>query len=132
MKFVAARARFLKCYDSSTTNIASSVVAAVPRFLKCYDSRRGGDVEQGVAAGPRFLKCYDLIVRTPKPPSVAAGPRFLRSEEHTSELQSLMRISYAVFCLKKNKSKLHTTKQIYKRTIQYINHAKQQLSPQPV
>src|SRR3546814_6134790 len=28
---------------------------------------------------------------------------WLRSEEHTSELQSLMRISYAVFCLKKNK-----------------------------
>src|SRR3546814_12978381 len=28
-------------------------------------------------------------------------PRFVRSEEHTSELQSLMRISYAVFCLKK-------------------------------
>src|SRR3546814_5036024 len=27
----------------------------------------------------------------------------IRSEEHTSELQSLMRISYAVFCLKKNK-----------------------------
>src|SRR3546814_4222279 len=33
-----------------------------------------------------------------------------RSEEHTSELQSLMRISYAVFCLKKNKLiTLHTT-----------------------
>src|SRR3546814_4961031 len=35
-----------------------------------------------------------------------------RSEEQTSELQSLMRISYAVFCLKKNNSKilqLHTT-----------------------
>src|SRR3546814_20087474 len=29
--------------------------------------------------------------------------RFARSEEHTSELQSLMRISYAVFCLKKKK-----------------------------
>src|SRR3546814_7745667 len=29
----------------------------------------------------------------------------LRSEEHTSELQSLMRISYAVFCLKKTKTK---------------------------
>src|SRR3546814_10533981 len=29
-------------------------------------------------------------------------PTFSRSEEHTSELQSLMRISYAVFCLKKN------------------------------
>src|SRR3546814_7440761 len=30
-----------------------------------------------------------------------------RSEEHTSELQSLMRISYAVFCLKKTKQKQH-------------------------
>src|SRR3546814_8219361 len=30
-----------------------------------------------------------------------------RSEEHTSELQSLMRISYAVFCLKKKKHKLY-------------------------
>src|SRR3546814_9146148 len=31
----------------------------------------------------------------------------LRSEEHTSELQSLMRISYAVFCLKKKKNNRH-------------------------
>src|SRR3546814_3889743 len=37
-------------------------------------------------------------------PASAAGHPFLeRSEEHTSELQSLMRISYAVFCLKKKK-----------------------------
>src|SRR3546814_1281653 len=34
----------------------------------------------------------------------------LRSEEHTSELQSLMRISYAVFCLKKKKTKITTHK----------------------
>src|SRR3546814_2311357 len=32
-----------------------------------------------------------------------------RSEEHTSELQSLMRISYAVFCLKKKKNNKHKT-----------------------
>src|SRR3546814_9978229 len=32
---------------------------------------------------------------------------WLRSEEHTSELQSLMRISYAVFCLKKKKKEQH-------------------------
>src|SRR3546814_4409730 len=37
------------------------------------------------------------------------GKLILRSEEHTSELQSLMRISYAVFCLK---IKIHTTKHI--------------------
>src|SRR3546814_9704793 len=36
-------------------------------------------------------------------------PGMGRSEEHTSELQSLMRISYAVFCLK-NKKKYYTTK----------------------
>src|SRR3546814_10383564 len=34
-----------------------------------------------------------------------AGGKSVRSEEHTSELQSLMRISYAVFCLKKKKNK---------------------------
>src|SRR3546814_8062975 len=34
-------------------------------------------------------------------------PPLLRSEEHTSELQSLMRISYAVFCLKKKKTTKH-------------------------
>src|SRR3546814_5767126 len=39
-----------------------------------------------------------------------------RSEEHTSELQSLMRISYAVFCLKKKKN----------ITIQYVRHKQQQ------
>src|SRR3546814_7908400 len=40
----------------------------------------------------------------------------LRSEEHTSELQSLMRISYAVFCLKKTKIKI-------KYIRQYNNHS---------
>src|SRR3546814_20502902 len=35
----------------------------------------------------------------------ASHVRTIRSEEHTSELQSLMRISYAVFCLKKKKDK---------------------------
>src|SRR3546814_2982142 len=44
-----------------------------------------------------------------KPSSSAAGRRARRSEEHTSELQSLMRISYAVFCLKKKKRKEHNT-----------------------
>src|SRR3546814_6270763 len=36
-------------------------------------------------------------------------PGVVRSEEHTSELQSLMRISYAVFCLKKKKKKTKDT-----------------------
>src|SRR3546814_7251310 len=42
-----------------------------------------------------------------------------RSEEHTSELQSLMRISYAVFCLKKNKS---ITRNEESRSIQITLH----------
>src|SRR3546814_10377855 len=48
----------------------------------------------------------------PARPGVSAG-QGPRSEEHTSELQSLMRISYAVFCLKKKNSYLlnkHTCK----------------------
>src|SRR3546814_9921658 len=47
-------------------------------------------------------------------PSRSVNAAMARSEEHTSELQSLMRISYAVFCLKKKKIKnintpIHTT-----------------------
>src|SRR3546814_8525903 len=38
------------------------------------------------------------------PGELADGIGFYRSEEHTSELQSLMRISYAVFCLNKKKT----------------------------
>src|SRR3546814_4946237 len=41
---------------------------------------------------------------------------FVRSEEHTSELQSLMRISYAVFCLKK-KTAIHVQYAYKRRTI---------------
>src|SRR3546814_5019451 len=43
-----------------------------------------------------------LVLRPQKVNKVLQAPQcFTRSEEHTSELQSLMRISYAVFCLKK-------------------------------
>src|SRR3546814_1542521 len=41
--------------------------------------------------------------------AISDGSYALRSEEHTSELQSLMRISYAVFCLKKKKTQLPKT-----------------------
>src|SRR3546814_3629402 len=45
-------------------------------------------------------------------------PRILaRSEEHTSELQSLMRISYAVFCLKKKKNNRKKCREKYKTRI---------------
>src|SRR3546814_17683364 len=53
--------------------------------------------------------------RRPRHPRAASAPTALaasaRSEEHTSELQSLMRISYAVFCLKK-KTTLNTTNSV--------------------
>src|SRR3546814_5724074 len=47
-----------------------------------------------------------------------------RSEEHTSELQSLMRISYAVFCLKKKQNNKITHKQI-SMIYRYNNNTKQ-------
>src|SRR3546814_4707097 len=40
-----------------------------------------------------------------------------RSEEHTSELQSLMRISYAVFCLKKKKNTKHINEVVHHRHV---------------
>src|SRR3546814_7370370 len=53
---------------------------------------------------PDFIRSLDLALPT-HAAMVVACTRLLRSEEHTSELQSLMRISYAVFCLKKKKNK---------------------------
>src|SRR3546814_9112739 len=53
-------------------------------------------------------KRYDDMIERRQP----VIPDMMRSEEHTSELQSLMRISYAVFCLKKKKQKYdHKTEQ---------------------
>src|SRR3546814_3240743 len=64
-----------------------------------------------------FRSCCSAGPRSPtvgpRPPLLAPPPangiRKVRSEEHTSELQSLMRISYAVFCLKKKKNRHQTT-----------------------
>src|SRR3546814_1086315 len=49
-------------------------------------------------------------------------PNDVRSEEHTSELQSLMRISYAVFCLKKKKIKRQNDKSTETRSSNIRSH----------
>src|SRR3546814_2255957 len=51
------------------------------------------------------LASSDRFIPHPQAPPLKGGVNQLsRSEEHTSELQSLMRISYAVFCLQKKKN----------------------------
>src|SRR3546814_9786079 len=50
----------------------------------------------------------EFVIRTCDLSDFFNGGDAGRSEEHTSELQSLMRISYAVFCLKKKKTNQHT------------------------
>src|SRR3546814_6616346 len=53
---------------------------------------------------PRNRKAHDpMIATTVAGKRSITKPMNIRSEEHTSELQSLMRISYAVFCLKQKK-----------------------------
>src|SRR3546814_9519134 len=81
------------------------------------------------------IRCADLQVTEnaeifnerffAQPPSRGkGGEESPRSEEHTSELQSLMRISYAVFCLKKNDNKtyLPTTAEENKTELKTIKH----------
>src|SRR3546814_9508171 len=68
-------------------------------------------VDPGDRRARRDPRHHDVPAVPPEPagdrPGAAAGVQdhAVRSEEHTSELQSLMRISYAVFCLKKKKKK---------------------------
>src|SRR3546814_8852634 len=72
------------------------------RVRKAAVSAPGGAVaaQHWLAARAGAAMLADKAFR-PQAERHAAGP--MRSEEHTSELQSLMRISYAVFCLKKKK-----------------------------
>src|SRR3546814_4478252 len=53
--------------------------------------------------GELFVRLIRILVVPLVFLTISSGVAALRSEEHTSELQSLMRISYAVFCLKKKK-----------------------------
>src|SRR3546814_20645764 len=57
----------------------------------------------GSSPPPRFPASAASSVQNSSVAKALVSPRGWRSEEHTSELQSLMRISYAVFCLKKKR-----------------------------
>src|SRR3546814_3493511 len=75
-----------------------------------YKVRDNLSVGAGIGLINEFFRARGVIVPTATGPAqlpnhgwshaFGVGGRFGRSEEHTSELQSLMRISYAVFCLK--------------------------------
>src|SRR3546814_4608790 len=65
-------------------------------------SRRGGGDDTGAGIEQQFV---DYDPKSGQTPLAALAQHAGRSEEHTSELQSLMRSSYAVFCFKKNTRK---------------------------
>src|SRR3546814_8697694 len=66
------------------------------------DIRNSDDVDKVMLNG----RLYDAATLAEEVTGTSTlQPYYWRSEEHTSELQSLMRISYAVFCLKKKKQK---------------------------
>src|SRR3546814_8108906 len=72
-------------------------------------ARRQGGAMDGARTDARQAEALSVHARGSDPQP------HLRSEEHTSELQSLMRISYAVFCLKKKtQNRQHTEKKLTK------------------
>src|SRR3546814_10545824 len=97
-------------------------VSADQIFACTFTGRSGEELRRrlGLPGGPRRAYVgtfHALASRLLRRFHASAGlPRdFERSEEHTSELQSLMRISYAVFCLKKKKP-VKTTSTHFKRS----------------
>src|SRR3546814_4957622 len=81
----------------------TTLFRSVPARLELDRLARAGDHRrdfQEVPAGPQMLEGD----RPGNELTAAFQRRQPRSEEHTSELQSLMRTSYAVFCLKKKKN----------------------------
>src|SRR3546814_968930 len=68
-----------------------------PFIARRFVARRRGEGGKGARERDRYRGTTPGVERVARPPLPP------RSEEHTSELQSLMRISYAVFCLTKTK-----------------------------
>src|SRR3546814_4941433 len=69
-------------------------------YTTLFRSARVGESSGSTSYHLRQLAAYGMVVDAA---DRGTGRERWRSEEHTSELQSLMRISYAVFCLKKKK-----------------------------
>src|SRR3546814_3889227 len=85
------------------------------RVLLLGDNKQTGAIEQG--------KPFWLMQKLGLPTAELTEAVRQRSEEHTSELQSLMRISYAVFCLKKkNKVIKHTCENRKSDITEYENN----------
>src|SRR3546814_8373887 len=74
--------------------------------LRALIRRATGNASSELTAGPVRLDTRSGRVTLNGEPEKLTAQEYKRSEEHTSELQSLMRISYAVFCLKKKKTTL--------------------------
>src|SRR3546814_2057337 len=69
-----------------------------------HEHQRQADHRQQPQRDPAQIMLWRPVKREGGGRCVAHAKLRIRSEEHTSELQSLMRISYAVFCLKKTKN----------------------------
>src|SRR3546814_2060072 len=79
----------------------------IGRMMSMLGGRLGA-YRAGLAEGDLAPALVRNLYRGTAPAPAALAHTRDRSEEHTSELQSLMRISYAVFCLKKKKKNIYT------------------------
>src|SRR3546814_3503084 len=99
---------------SFPTRRSSDLVWARTSLPVTISSRTVANVkpdDQAMARGKEAARARRGSDRAPAPAGhIADRPARDRSEEHTSELQSLMRISYAVFCLKKKNHKNNEAK----------------------
>src|SRR3546814_2046176 len=77
---------------------------------------RGGERRRPLPPAGRTARAVAAVAGDLRAGGPAAGLG-TRSEEHTSELQSLMRISYAVFCLKKKTTQSHNTRHSISKVI---------------
>src|SRR3546814_10407099 len=87
--------------------VGESVTAATSGRLSRRATRLAASAAQVGTCGAAACSPVTVARSTPASSPIAATPSPLaRSEEHTSELQSLMRISYAVLCLTKKKKSM--------------------------
>src|SRR3546814_10353128 len=91
------------------TDEAGHPAIAEPQPVQLVEQTRPGRVREAAHADRPQVRITELRRHATRQRRIGQP----RSEEHTSELQSLMRISYAVFCLKKKKTTTHKQKIVH-------------------
>src|SRR3546814_6795813 len=106
--------------DVCSSDLKARLIAVVTEPAALGALKSPGEMDADIVVGEGQSIGVGLQFGGPYVGLFGCKQKYVRSEEHTSELQSLMRISYAVFCLKKKTNKIYPKQQTHYRYNEHL------------